>query len=95
VDVKLTGTYKKWFKNLRDQRAKARIAIRIKRLSEGNPGDVKPVGQGVSELRISYGPGYRVYFTQPDKEVILLLVGGDKSSQDVDVARAKELASNR
>ena len=69
-DVKLTRTYKKWFKNLRDQSAKARIAIRIKRLPEGNPGDVKPVGQGVSELRISYGPGYRVYFTQRDKEVI-------------------------
>ena len=69
-----------------------RIDVRIRRLSLGNPGDVKSVGQGVSELRVDYGPGYRIYFTWQDKEIVILLIGGDKSTQQEDIARAKELA---
>ena len=71
-----------------------RINIRIRRLSLGNAGDVKPVGEGVSELRIDYGPGYRVYFVTSGSEIILLLIGGDKSSQKMDIAKAKVLAKN-
>ena len=78
---------------LADQRAKAKIASRIERLGLGNPGDVKPVGVGVSEMRVPYGPGYRVYFKQTDKTIILLLCGGDKSTQEKDIKRAKEIAA--
>ena len=80
---------------LADQRAKAKIASRIERLGLGNPGDVKPVGAGVSEMRVPYGPGYRVYFKQTDKTVVLLLCGcgGDKSTQEKDIKRAKEIAA--
>ena len=81
-----------WRKNLRDSRARARIASRIDRLSAGNPGDAKPVGEGVSELRVDYGPGYRVYFVRRGNQIVILLCGGDKSSQDGDIARAKSLA---
>lgn len=77
---------------LRDPRARARIAKRIDRLARGNPGDVKPVGEGVSEMRIDYGPGYRVYYAQRGKHVVLLLCGGDKASQERDIRRAKALA---
>jgi putative addiction module killer protein len=77
---------------LRDRVAKARIDIRVRRLSLGNPGDVKPVGDGVSELRIDYGPGYRVYFIQQGAVVIVLLAGGDKSTQDSDIKAAKKRA---
>jgi putative addiction module killer protein len=77
---------------LRDRRAKARIDIRIRRLSLGNPGDIKPVGQGVSELRIDYGPGYRIYFVQRGDRLVVLLAGGEKSSQDTDIEKAKALA---
>ena len=77
---------------MKDRAARARIDIRIRRLSLGNPGDVKAVGEGVSELRIDYGPGYRVYFTQKAREYILLLAGGDKTSQDSDIEAAKRLA---
>lgn len=70
-----------------------RIDIRIRRLSLGNPGDVKPVGEGISELRIDYGPGYRVYFLKKETEIILLLIGGDKSSQQNDIAKAKALVN--
>jgi putative addiction module killer protein len=83
-----------WFKSLRDRQAKARIDIRIRRLSMGNPGDVKPVGQGVSELRIDYGPGYRVYFIQQGETLIILLAGGDKRTQDRDIKTALDLAEN-
>jgi putative addiction module killer protein len=78
---------------LADQRAKAKIASRIERLGLGNPGDVKPVGVGVSEMRVPYGPGYRVYFKQTDKTIVLLLCGGDKCTQEKDIKRAKEIAA--
>lgn len=74
--------------------AKARIDVRIRRLSLGNPGDVKPVGEGVSEMRIDYGPGYRVYFLTKGSELILLLIGGDKSTQEKDIAKAKQIAKD-
>lgn len=92
MEIRQTEHYAKWFKSLRDLNARARISIRIRRLSLGNPGDVMPVGEGISELRIDYGPGYRVYFLQHGSEYILLLAGGDKSSQDKDITRAKALA---
>jgi putative addiction module killer protein len=93
VRILQTEDYARWFGKLRDQRARARIDIRIRRLSLGNPGDVKPVGEGISELRIDYGPGYRVYFTARGPEIVLLLIGGDKSGQARDIARAKALAA--
>jgi putative addiction module killer protein len=77
---------------LRDQKARARIDARIRRLELGNPGDVEPVGEGVSELKIDYGPGYRVYFVKNGKTVVVLLCGGDKSTQDQDIKKAKTLA---
>lgn len=86
------GKPRKWFAELRDRQARTRIAARIRRLSLGNPGDVKPVGQGVSELRIDHGPGYRVYFTRRDETLLLLLCGGDKRTQDRDIAHAIALA---
>lgn len=90
--VKESELFSKWFGSLKDQNARLRIDVRIRRLSLGNPGDVKSVGEGISELRIDYGPGYRVYFTERGNQLILLLVGGDKSSQPKDSARAKEIA---
>ncbi len=93
LEIRQTAAYAEWFTGLRDRAAKARIDIRIRRLSLGNLGDVKPVGEGVSELRIHFGPGYRVYFTQRGKEIVILLVGGDKSSQDQDIKLAKALAT--
>lgn len=92
IEVRETTTYADWLGSLRDLRARTRIDIRIRRLSLGNPGDVKPVGEGVSELRIDYGPGYRVYFTRRGSAVIILLAGGDKRSQDRDIAAAIRLA---
>ncbi|MEM7299836.1 MAG: type II toxin-antitoxin system RelE/ParE family toxin [Pseudomonadota bacterium] len=92
IRVRQTRRYKKWYDELRDHRAKARIDTRIRRLELGNPGDVKPVGRGVHELRISYGPGYRVYFAYQDQTVVLLLCGGNKSTQQSDIKQAKELA---
>ncbi len=94
IEIRQTDQYAKWFKSLRDHNARMRINIRIRRLSLGNPGDVKPVGDGISELRIDYGPGYRVYFLQRGNEYILLLIGGDKSSQEKDIAKAKVFAEN-
>ena len=92
LDVRQTSLYSEWFADLRDRAAKVRIDIRIRRLSLGNPGDVKPVGEGVSELRVDHGPGYRVYFIQKADVFIVLLAGGDKSSQDKDIRNAKALA---
>jgi putative addiction module killer protein len=92
VEIRQTDTYTDWFAALRDRQARARIDIRIRRLSLGNPGDVKPVGEGVSELRIDYGPGYRVYFVQRGKTLVVLLAGGDKRTQDSDIKTALELA---
>ncbi len=94
TEIRQTEHYKRWFLKLKDARAKARIDIRIRRLSLGNAGDVKPVGSGISEMRLNYGPGYRVYFTHLDGTVIVLLAGGDKSSQSSDIKKAKELAAN-
>ena len=92
IEIRQTETYKKWFEALKDRNARMRINIRIRRLSLGNLGDVKPVGGGVSEVRIDYGPGYRVYFVQKQKRIIVLLTGGDKSTQSRDIQKAQELA---
>ncbi len=92
IEIRETDVYHEWFETLKDKRAKARIDIRIRRVSLGNYGDVRPVGKGVSELRIDYGPGYRVYFIQHGNILVILLCGGDKSTQDKDIQRAYELA---
>ena len=92
IEIRETASYAKWFRDLRDGRAKAKINARIRRLSLGNPGDVKSVGSGVKEMRIDYGPGYRVYFDQRVEEIVILLAGGDKKTQTKDIARAIELA---
>ena len=94
LEVRQTQTYSDWFNSLRDRLAKARIDIRIRRLSLGNAGDVKPVGEGVSELRVNYGPGYRVYFVQQRDICVILLAGGDKSSQAQDINKAIALLRN-
>ena len=94
VQVRQTEAYVKWFAGLRDRVARARIDIRIRRLSLGNSGDPKPVGGGVSELRVDHGPGYRVYFIQHGEVVIVLLAGGNKSTQENDIRRAKSLAKD-
>lgn len=91
-EIRQTDLYTRWFTSLRDRQARVRILIRIRRLSLGNLGDVKPVGEGVSELRIDYGPGYRVYFVQRGDTLIILLAGGDKKSQSRDIKKALELA---
>jgi len=91
IEVRQTEIYAKWFDALQDRQARARIDIRIRRLSIGNLGDVKPVGEGVSELRIDYGPGYRVYFAQRARELVILLAGGDKRSQEADIKTAIQL----
>lgn len=92
IEIRQTDVFAVWFDGLRDRQAQARITARIRRLSLGNPGDVKPVGSGVSEMRIDYGPGYRVYFVRRGEVVSILLCGGDKRTQDRDIARAIDLA---
>ena len=92
TEIRRTDVFDKWLRKLRDAQARARILVRIKRLSLGNAGDVKPVGAGVSEMRIDYWPGYRIYYVKRGSELIVLLVGGDKSSQESDIAKAIELA---
>ena len=94
IQIQQTETYAKWFAGLRDRVVRARIDIRIRRLSLGNAGDTKPVGEGVSELRVDHGPGYRIYFIQRGEVVIVLLAGGDKSTQDKDIRNAKDLAND-
>ena len=91
-EVIQTDAYSRWFARLRDRQAKLRINDRIRRLLLGNPGDVGPVGEGVSELRIDYGPGYRVYYLHRGDTLVVLLAGGDKDSQSRDIQRAIELA---
>jgi putative addiction module killer protein len=94
IEVRKTGEFVQWLDDLRDIQARARIQARIERLVAGNPGDIKPVGEGVSELRIDYGPGYRVYFMQKGSVSIILLAGGDKSTQARDIKTALRLARN-
>ena len=94
IEVRETDVFKKWMKSLKDRTARSIINERIRRLSLGNKGDSEPVGAGVSELRIDYGPGYRIYYIQVREKIIVLLCGGDKSSQIRDIAKAKQLASN-
>lgn len=92
MEIRQTDRFAEWFKSLRDARAKARIAVRIDRLMLGNPGDVRPVGGGISELRIPYGPGYRLYYARKGDTLIILLCGGDKGSQRRDIVAARALA---
>jgi putative addiction module killer protein len=87
-----SSVYSKWIKNLRDERARYRINARIERLKQGNPGDVEPAGEGISEMKIDYGPGYRVYYKDTGREIIILLCGGDKRTQQADIANAKKIA---
>ena len=94
IEIIQTDIFSEWLKNLRDQAARTRILGRMKRLEAGNPDDVAPVGKGVSEMRIDYGPGYRVYFVTRGFIVIVLLCGGNKSSQDKDIRRAKKIAKD-
>lgn len=91
-EIRKTKTFAKWLDGLRDMRARARVQVRIERLGTGNAGDAKLVGEGVSEMRIDYGPGYRVYFTKRGSEVIVLLAGGDKRTQHADIRTALRLA---
>ncbi len=93
-DILKTEIFSRWLDGLRDLHARARIQARIERLAMGNPGDVKPVGEGVSELRIDYGPGYRVYYTKRGREIIVLLAGGDKRTQNRDIETALRLKRN-
>lgn len=89
-----TDLFDRWLLALRDRQARARIEVRIRRLSLGNPGDVKPIGEGVSEMRIDYGPGYRVYFLVHGSVLVVLLCGGDKNSQERDISLAKSIAAH-
>jgi putative addiction module killer protein len=92
IEIRQTEIFARWFNSLRDSRARMRVQARIRRLSIGNPGDVRPVGEGVSEMRIDYGPGYRVYYVGRGDALIVLLAGGDKRTQDRDIATACALA---
>jgi putative addiction module killer protein len=94
VEVRQTERFVRWLEGLRDLRGRAKVLARIERLIGGNPGDVRPVGSGLSELRINYGPGYRVYYLQRGTTLIILLAGGDKSSQVKDIDEALLLAAN-
>lgn len=93
IELIKTNIFDQWLRGLRDRRARARIEARLRRLSLGNPGDVKPVGSGLSEMRIPYGPGYRVYYLAKGPIVVVLLCGGDKSTQSRDIELAKSIAA--
>ena len=90
--IRRSNVFDNWLKKLNDSRARDRIHRRIERLAEGNPGDVKPAGEGISEMRIDYGTGYRVYFKDIGREIIILLCGGDKTTQQADIEQAKKIA---
>lgn len=92
IEIRQTARFMRWFRSLRDSQAQRRIQMRIDRLEIGNPGDVRPVGSGVLEMRIDYGPGYRVYFVQRGAAVVVLLAGGDKRTQHTDILTALRLA---
>lgn len=92
IELKQTETFRKWWTKLKDDRARGLIFSRLDRLAHGHTGDVEPVGQGISELRIHYGPGYRVYFQKHESTLIILLCGGDKSTQSKDIKTAQHLA---
>jgi len=94
IEVRKTVVFAQWLDGLRDLKGRARVQARIERFAMGNPGDVRPVGEGVSEMRIDYGPGYRVYFKKRGREVVILLAGGDKSTQAKDIKAALRLARN-
>ena len=94
VEVRKTEVYARWLDGLLDVRVRARVLVRVERLAAGNPGDVRPVGEGVSELRIDYGPGYRVYFKRQGGRIVVLLAGGDKRTQGRDIETALRLARN-
>jgi len=94
IEIRKTETFSKWIDGLSDIRARARILVRIERLAAGNPGDVKPVGENISEMRIDYGPGYRVYFKKTGQTIMVILAGGDKRTQKKDIKRAQLLANN-
>ena len=94
VEIRKTDLFVQWLDHLVDIQARARVQARIERLAAGNPGDVEPVGEGVSELRINHGPGYRIYFKRRGRELIILLAGGDKSTQARDIKMALRLARN-
>lgn len=94
IEVRKTDAFARWLDNLPDIQVRARVQARIERLVAGNPGDVEPVGEGVSELRIDYGPGYRVYFKKRGRALVVLLAGGDKNTQSKDIKRALRLARN-
>ncbi|MBI4689546.1 MAG: type II toxin-antitoxin system RelE/ParE family toxin [Nitrospirae bacterium] len=93
-EIRKTERYVRWLDGLRDIRTRAKVLARVERLAAGNPGDVSPVGEGVSELRINYGSGYRVYYTMRGRKIIILLAGGDKSTQAADIKKALSLARN-
>lgn len=94
LEIRQTETFRKWFSDLKDINARTKILVRIRRLSLGNAGDVEPVGNGISELRIRYGPGYRVYFTKKNQIVLIILCGGNKASQQRDIKLAKDMVSS-
>ena len=94
IEVRKTDVFAKWLDGLRNVRGRARILVRLDRLEAGNPGDVRPVGEGVSELRIDYGPGYRIYYKKQSREVVILLAGGNKRTQARDIKTALRLARN-
>jgi len=93
-EIRKTEAFARWLDGLRDVRARARVQVRIERLAAGNPGDIRPGGGGVSELRIDYGPGYRVYLKYVGREIVILLAGGDKSTQSADIRTALRIARN-
>ena len=94
LQIRKTDVYAEWIDNLRDLQGRARILVRVERLASGNPGDVKAISGGVSELRVHFGPGYRVYFSQRGDDILILLAGGDKSTQPRDIQTALQLAKN-